>query len=191
MPCQLTSPQRPWPMRRPCRRKPGARAPGAPGAPAPPATAAPNPRSSYGVLLIRRPRPQSPQLPISADQAASLPSDAADQFSGRLEPYRNSRNCTGVCWDKEARMGKLLAIAVCAVAISSTCQAQAARHHRAVKVRVETRPAGGPLWHYQSPAPLGAIVTTVRDLPGKRCFSRLVENGRGWYVPHRWCEARP
>jgi len=77
-------PQRPWPMRRPCRRKSGSQAAGAPGATAPPATAAPKLRSWYSVLLIRRPRPQSPQLPIPADQAASLPSDAADQFSGRL-----------------------------------------------------------------------------------------------------------
>jgi hypothetical protein len=88
-------------------------------------------------------------------------------------------------------MRKLLAIVVCAVAVFSTCQAQAARHHRVVKVRVEARPTDGPLWYYQRPAPLGALVTTVSDLPGKRCFSRLMENERGWYVPHRWCEPRP
>ena len=89
-------------------------------------------------------------------------------------------------------MRKLLALAISAVAVFSSCQAQAAhRHHRVVKVRTETRLPEGPLWYYSRPTPLGAMVTTVSDMPGKRCYSRLVENRRGWYVPHRWCEARP
>ena len=81
-------------------------------------------------------------------------------------------------------MRKLLVLAVSAAAVFSTCQAQAAhRHRRLVKVRTESRPPEGPLWYYSRPTPLGAI-------RGKQCYSRLVENRLGWYVPHQWCEAR-
>ena len=89
-------------------------------------------------------------------------------------------------------MRTLLALAISAVALFSTFQAQAVhRHHRVITVRTVTRPVEGPLWYYSQPTPLGAVVTTVRDMPGHRCYSRLVANRRGWYVPHRWCEARP
>jgi hypothetical protein len=89
-------------------------------------------------------------------------------------------------------MRTFLALAISAVAVLSTCQAQAVhRHHRVIMVRPVTHPAEGPFWYYSRPMPLGAVVTTVRDMPGHRCYSRLVENRRGWYVPHRWCEARP
>jgi len=79
-------------------------------------------------------------------------------------------------------------IAISLLAALGTSQADAAhKHHRAVWV--DARPPDAPLFYYDRPAPLGAFVTTVSDLPGRHCFSRLVQNRHGWWVRHRWCEA--
>lgn len=81
-------------------------------------------------------------------------------------------------------------IAISLLAALGTSQAEAAhRHHTVFKVRVDARPPDAPLFYYDRPAPLGAFVTTVSDLPGRHCFSRLVQNRHGWWVRHRWCEA--